>query len=100
MVEGVPSTLAGDGGGGAASSGAGETDGVRVVAAMMGPMQPNIYGEIFDVISSGEHAGINLCAAATWQRGRVRMHAALPSPASPPAPARPLAWLHAHPRGG
>ena len=34
-------------------------DGVRFVAELIGPMQPNIYGHIFDVISQGESA-INL----------------------------------------
>jgi gamma-butyrobetaine dioxygenase len=31
-------------------------DGVRYVAELLGPMQPNIYGEIFNVISKGEKA--------------------------------------------
>jgi alpha-ketoglutarate-dependent taurine dioxygenase len=41
-----------------ASSGA-SVDGVRFVAELIGPMQPNIYGHIFDVVSQGDSA-INL----------------------------------------
>lgn len=47
LVEDVPASVDG-------------VDGVQWVATLVGPMQPNIYGEIFDVIAGGEHAGINL----------------------------------------
>lgn len=35
------------------------TDGVRAIAEILGPLQPNIYGELFDVVSAGD-AAINI----------------------------------------
>ena len=47
ILEGVPRTVGSD-----------RVDGVRFVAELIGPMQPNIYGDIFDVISQSN--AINL----------------------------------------
>ena len=66
MVAVPPAALAGGGGGGIgggsiapAASSAAADDAVRVVAGLVGPMQPNIYGDLFDVVSKGD-AAINL----------------------------------------
>ena len=54
LVRGVPAQVAQatQASGGAAT----EVDGVRFIAELIGPMQPNIYGSIFDVISKGDAA--------------------------------------------
>ena len=40
----------------AADNNGGGVDGVRFVAELIGPLQPNIYGDIFDVVSKGDDA--------------------------------------------
>ena len=57
ILEGVPQTVrvAAD----KTAAGEAGVDGVRAVAELIGPMQPNIYGHVFDVISKGADA-INL----------------------------------------
>ena len=58
LVRGVPEMVSMDHEAGGASSGdvPPPTDGVRLVAELIGPLQPNIYGDIFDVVSKGDAA--------------------------------------------
>ena len=53
-------------------------DAVRAIAELIGPMQPNIYGQVFDVVSSGD-AAINL-AYATAPTAQHRTPPRTPSP--------------------
>lgn len=58
LLEGVPSVVH-DADGGSRGGGGGNKDGidgVQYVAELIGPMQPNIYGNIFDVVSKGSDA--------------------------------------------
>jgi hypothetical protein len=50
MIHGVPKDVP------SSSQGGTSVDGVRFVAELIGPMQPNIYGVIFDVVSKGDAA--------------------------------------------
>jgi len=54
VLENVPASVA------SATGGGESVDGVRAVAEILGPMQPNIYGEIFDVVSAGDKDAINI----------------------------------------
>jgi len=63
LITGVPErvgqeTSAAAGGGVNGSANGGSLDGVRYVAELIGPLQPNIYGDLFDVVTKGEAAEV------------------------------------------
>lgn len=60
LVSGVPATVEASAVTATSDAASSALDGVVWAASLVGPIQPNIYGDTWDVISKGEHAGINL----------------------------------------
>ena len=46
------------------------TDGVRAVAEMIGPLQPNIYGDTFDVVRAFDPPSLQTLLSDTFVRAR------------------------------